>query len=85
MEQLVEESYAATLKPWHGWISSAAYRVALKMIPDRKSLLTLLMSKDDNFEALVGDFQSLVSLLVPLLEDAHNIMEAFGLSKLKSH
>lgn len=27
MEQAVEESYNTTLKQWHGWISSAAYRV----------------------------------------------------------
>lgn len=26
-EQIVEESYSTTLKPWHGWISSAAYKV----------------------------------------------------------
>lgn len=27
LAQAVEESYQLTLKPWHGWISSAAYRV----------------------------------------------------------
>lgn len=27
MEQVVQESYDITLKPWHGWISSAAFRV----------------------------------------------------------
>jgi len=27
MEQAVEESYNVTLKPWHGWISSAAFKV----------------------------------------------------------
>ena len=27
MEQAVEESYNSTLKPWHGWISSAAFKV----------------------------------------------------------
>jgi hypothetical protein len=29
MEKLVEESYNITLKPWHGWISSAAYKVLI--------------------------------------------------------
>ncbi|KEH35425.1 glycolipid transfer protein (GLTP) family protein [Medicago truncatula] len=29
MEQAVQESYDATLKPWHGWIASAAYRVII--------------------------------------------------------
>lgn len=27
MEQAVEESYKITLKPWHKWISAAAFRV----------------------------------------------------------
>uniref|UniRef100_A0A7N0UB52 Glycolipid transfer protein domain-containing protein n=1 Tax=Kalanchoe fedtschenkoi TaxID=63787 RepID=A0A7N0UB52_KALFE len=73
-QQEVEESYAAILKPWHGWISCAAYKVALKMVPDRKSLMTLLVNKNDNFETLIGDFKSKVSSLMPLLDDAHNIM-----------
>lgn len=29
MEKVVEESYSVTLKPWHGWISSAAFRVII--------------------------------------------------------
>ena len=28
LEEIVEEAYASTLKPWHGWISSAAYKVS---------------------------------------------------------
>lgn len=24
----MEEAYSSTLKPWHGWISSAAYKVS---------------------------------------------------------
>ena len=27
MEQAVEESYNLTIKPWHGWISCAAFKV----------------------------------------------------------
>ncbi|PIA41778.1 hypothetical protein AQUCO_02200303v1 [Aquilegia coerulea] len=27
MEKAVEEAYEITLKPWHGWISTAAYKV----------------------------------------------------------
>jgi hypothetical protein len=28
LEEIVEEAYGNTLKPWHGWISSAAYKVS---------------------------------------------------------
>jgi hypothetical protein len=27
LKEMVEEAYNITLKPFHGWISSAAYRV----------------------------------------------------------
>jgi hypothetical protein len=27
LREIVEKAYITTLKPWHGWISSAAYRV----------------------------------------------------------
>ena len=40
MEQAVEEAYSLTLKPWHGWISSAAFKVIL--------LLHLLLSVLDH-------------------------------------
>lgn len=33
MEQAVEDAYNLTLKPWHGWISSAAYKVILLLHP----------------------------------------------------
>jgi hypothetical protein len=33
MEQAVEESYNLILKPWHGWISSAAFKVNNTLIP----------------------------------------------------
>ncbi|XP_057954518.1 glycolipid transfer protein 3 isoform X2 [Malania oleifera] len=46
MVQAVEESYSTTLKPWHGWISSAAYKVALKLLPDNKTFINLLMAKE---------------------------------------
>ena len=29
MEQAVEDAYNLTLKPWHGWISSAAFKVII--------------------------------------------------------
>lgn len=32
VKQAVEESYNITLKPWHRWISSAAYRVLLLVL-----------------------------------------------------
>ncbi|XP_042964087.1 glycolipid transfer protein 3-like [Carya illinoinensis] len=84
MEQVVEESYNNTLKPWHGWISSAAFKVALKLVPDRKTFTNTLMGKDGNNESLKEEMQTLISLFLPLLEEIHSILRVYGLDRLKS-
>ncbi|XP_042493222.1 glycolipid transfer protein 3-like [Macadamia integrifolia] len=85
IEQAVESSYDIALKPWHGWIASAAYRVALKLIPDRKTFISLLMAEDEDYDQLKEDVQCLVSLLLPLLDDIHSVLRSFHLDKLKSN
>lgn len=47
MEKLVEESYNITLKPWHGWISSAAYKVLIWVL-----LLSFFVSQNLNTGAV---------------------------------
>ncbi|WCJ43413.1 Glycolipid transfer protein (GLTP) family protein [Euphorbia peplus] len=84
MEQIVEDSYNITLKAWHGWISSAAFRVGLKLIPDRKTFITLLKPKDENNDTLIADMEILVELLVPLLKEIHSILTLYRLDRLKA-
>lgn len=84
MEQAVEESYNITLKPWHGWISSAAFKVALKLVPDNKNFTNLLMGKDGNSETLKEEMQTLITLLSPFLEEVHSILRNYGLDRLKA-
>ncbi|CAK9134736.1 unnamed protein product [Ilex paraguariensis] len=84
MQQAVQESYNITLKPWHGWISSTAYRVALKLVPDNKTLISILMAKDEDCETLKKEMHTLTSLLKPLLEDIHSILRTYGLDRFKS-
>ncbi|CAA2984899.1 glycolipid transfer 3-like, partial [Olea europaea subsp. europaea] len=74
IEQAIEESYNITLKPWHGWISSAAYEVSLKLVLDTKSLIDILKAKDANDDMLKKEVQTLISLLVPELERSYGIM-----------
>ncbi|AES72414.1 putative glycolipid transfer protein [Medicago truncatula] len=85
MEQAVQESYDATLKPWHGWIASAAYRVAIKLVPDTKTFMDLLREKDEDCNTLMEKMEILVSLLVPFLEDIHCILKVYNLDRLKSN
>ncbi|CAI9754406.1 unnamed protein product [Fraxinus pennsylvanica] len=84
IELAIEESYNITLKPWHGWISSAAYKVALKIVPDTKSLIDILKAKDANDDMVKKEMQTLISLLVPELERNYDTMRMYGLDKLKS-
>ncbi|KAG6435875.1 hypothetical protein SASPL_100756 [Salvia splendens] len=90
MEEIVEESYITTLKPWHGWISAAAYKISLKLVPDSRTFVDVLKVKgeeeeeEDDDDVLKKDIQKLISLLMPVLEQNKNILREFGLDKLKS-
>ncbi|KQJ94803.1 hypothetical protein BRADI_3g13307v3 [Brachypodium distachyon] len=80
LKEMVEEAYKSTLKPFHGWISSAAYRVALSLIPDREIFMQLLMGDCQDLEDFAGDVMILVSIVHPLLEEINAIL----LESLKS-
>ncbi|KAF0893167.1 hypothetical protein E2562_023194 [Oryza meyeriana var. granulata] len=82
--QLVEAAYMVTLKPWHGWISSAAYKIAMKLIPDRKMFISLLVGKCQDCAALKEEIRKLTKLLQPFLDDIHAMMAKFRLDRLKS-
>ncbi|XP_014504279.1 glycolipid transfer protein 3-like [Vigna radiata var. radiata] len=84
MEQVVEEAYELTLKPWHGWISSAAFRVALRLVPESKTFVNILRTDEENYDTLKEKMQMLVSLFVPFLEDIHGILRLYNLDKMKS-
>ncbi|XP_073099781.1 glycolipid transfer protein 3 [Elaeis guineensis] len=82
--QVVEDAYKDTLKPWHGWISSAAYKVALKLIPERKIFISILMGKGQDYNMLKADIQNLVLMLQSLLNESHALFRKFRLDRLKS-
>ncbi|XP_028786318.1 glycolipid transfer protein 2-like [Neltuma alba] len=84
MEEAVQEAYNITLKPWHGWISSAAFRVALKLVPDSKSFIDLLKANDESYDTQTEKIKILVSLLAPFLEGIHCILKAYDLNNLKA-
>ncbi|XP_022141722.1 glycolipid transfer protein 3-like [Momordica charantia] len=84
MEQAVEDAYNLTLKPWHGWISSAAFKIALKLVPDTETFANLLMAKDEKNDTLVEEIDSFILMLSPFLEDIHSILRLYRLDRLKS-
>ncbi|CAN6235068.1 unnamed protein product, partial [Urochloa humidicola] len=82
LAQLV--SYEVSLKPWHGWISSAACKIALKLIPENKIFTSLLLGMGQDCCSLKDEIEKLALLLRPLLDDIHSMMAKFRLDRLKS-
>ncbi|KAG6432551.1 hypothetical protein SASPL_104131 [Salvia splendens] len=88
MEEVVEESYITTLKPWHGWISAAAHKIALKLVPDSRTFVDVLKVKgkdeeeeeEDDDDVLKKDIQKLISLLMPVLEQNMDILVILSMS-----
>ncbi|KAJ0969421.1 hypothetical protein J5N97_022298 [Dioscorea zingiberensis] len=81
---VVEEAYQTMLKPWHGWISRAAYKIAVKLIPEREDFVALLMRQGQDYDALKSDIKEFVSLLKPLLDEIQALLGKFHLDRLKS-
>uniref|UniRef100_A0A0E0LQG5 Glycolipid transfer protein domain-containing protein n=1 Tax=Oryza punctata TaxID=4537 RepID=A0A0E0LQG5_ORYPU len=84
LKEIVEKAYMTTLKPWHGWISSAAYRVAQKLIPEKEIFIALLMGNCQEFEVFAKDVKVLLTIVQPLIEEANAILVKHNLDKLKS-
>lgn len=49
-------------------------QVALKMVPDDNTFITLLLAKEENLDTLKEEMQALISLLGPFLEEIHSIL-----------
>ncbi|XP_009414984.2 glycolipid transfer protein 3 isoform X2 [Musa acuminata AAA Group] len=60
------------------------YKVALKLIPEKKLFISLLMGKGQDQTMLKPDIQNLVSLVQPLLTDIHANLKKLRLDRLKS-
>ncbi|KAJ1266841.1 hypothetical protein BS78_07G009800 [Paspalum vaginatum] len=82
--EIVEEAYGNILRPWHGWISSAAYKVALKLVPERDAFVGLLMGDSQDLGDLAEDAKMLAYAVQPLLEEIDAVLAKHNLDKLKS-
>lgn len=49
-------------------------QVALKLVPEKKIFISLLLAKHENCDTLKEDIQTLISLLVPFLEVIHYVL-----------
>ncbi|CAL9048672.1 unnamed protein product [Musa banksii] len=84
LAQVVEETYTDTLKPWHGWVASTAYKVAIKLVPEREIFIGLLMGQEQDYDALKEDIKIYVSAIHPLLDETYALLRTHKLDTLKS-
>lgn len=49
-------------------------QVALLLVPDNETFISSLMAKDESYDDLKVEMETLVSLLVPCLEQIHSIL-----------
>ncbi|CAN8312796.1 unnamed protein product [Cochlearia groenlandica] len=84
MEQLVEECYMSTLKQHHGWIASAAFKVCLKLVPDNKTFMDAIGAKDESYETIREDIDTLSSLLTPILKEIYFVLEKYDMNRYRS-
>ncbi|URD74408.1 Glycolipid transfer protein (GLTP) [Musa troglodytarum] len=84
LAQVVEETYNDTLKPWHGWVASAAYKVAIMLVPEREIFIRLLMGQGQDYDGLKQDIKIYVSVIYPLLDETYALLRTHKLDTLKS-
>jgi len=77
LKQCVEHASNITLKQWHGWISAAAFKVCLKLIPEREKFVGLLTD-------MKGDVEKFITELPPFLQENHKFLQSLRLNKMKS-
>ncbi|TQE13516.1 hypothetical protein C1H46_000847 [Malus baccata] len=65
--------------------AGAEDEVALMLVPDNETFISSLVAKDENYDDLKLEIETLVSLLVPYLEQIHSILKFYHLDRLKSN
>lgn len=71
------DAYSDTLYVYHGWITSAAFTVALKMVPSRQAFFAQFESTRDS--DLVAQMQTCLLAFRPMLQRVHDDLVREGL------
>ncbi|XP_039146270.1 glycolipid transfer protein 1 [Dioscorea cayenensis subsp. rotundata] len=80
MSQACTDSYAKTLKKWHGWLASSSFTLAMKLAPDRNKFMEVIGGSGD----LNADMMKFCSTFSPFLEENHKFLASVGLDDLKA-
>ncbi|RAL38356.1 unnamed protein product [Cuscuta campestris] len=81
MSQACSDSYAKTLKNWHGWLASSTFSVAIKLAPDRKKFMEVIVGGGRNS---YGEVEAFYTTLSPILHQIHKFLASVGLDTMKA-
>lgn len=77
--QAASDAYTEVLSPFHGWITSGIFKVALNVVPSREALFTKL-ALDTGADTLEADMGRFVSDFGGVLSKIHDYMVSKGLN-----
>ncbi|KAK9824601.1 hypothetical protein WJX72_011621 [[Myrmecia] bisecta] len=70
------DAYYATLHQYHGWITSSAFILALKLAPSREGFFAKLGTPG---EQMMTEMKEFLDAFVPFLTDSHMFLKEHGL------
>jgi hypothetical protein len=79
MSQCATAAYTSTLKRYHGWIASAAFTVAMKLVPERGTFYETLALANST-----TDMERFVAEFSPFLEENHKFLQSVDMDDLKA-
>lgn len=79
MSQCASAAYTSTLKKYHGWIASAAFSVAMKLVPERTKFYETLALGNSTV-----DMERFVAEFSPILEENHKFLKSVDMDDLKA-
>ncbi|CAK9166788.1 unnamed protein product [Ilex paraguariensis] len=79
MAHACTDSYAKTLKKWHGWLATSSFTVGIKLVPNRNKFMEVIGSTGDVY----GDMEKFCTNFSPLLQSIHKFLASVGLDSMK--
>mmetsp|Transcript_14242 Transcript_14242/g.18173 ORF Transcript_14242/g.18173 Transcript_14242/m.18173 type:complete len:208 (+) Transcript_14242:320-943(+) len=72
----VVQAYRQTLEPFHGWIASTAFSVAIGFVPSRRTFLNALVGDSGvSDETLLKEMRAFVDRFAPILTEVNDFFE----------
>ena len=74
-KQCAQETYAAVLKPYHGWLTSKAVGLTMGWTPAKADLIQKFGYTDETFQIKMSEF---LAVFEPIIMTIHNFLDGIG-------